>query len=149
MTALQGKPMRMWELPRVYLAGGINGLSDLEAWGWREDAETKFLKVIAINPKDLGDHRGIEDADASGIVARDLAALRFAHAVLVNVCTAGCGTAMEMVYANLWGIPIVGYQPDDRPISPWVRHHCKVIVQDLTSACAIVTKMLGVDTNAE
>ena len=136
MTTL-AKVTPAWKIPMVYLAGGIFGLSDADAKAWRVKAAKllKKHKVIALDPMDH-DYRGREEAEYKTIVRQDLKMLRQVDVVIVNISTAGCGTACELVYAKLWGIPVVGFKSDEtKTPSPWVMAHCESILNSLGDAC--------------
>jgi len=143
MTNL-AKVTHAWEIPKVYLAGGIFGLSDEDARAWRTRV-TQILeksKLTVIDPMER-DCRGVEDELSDSIVARDLKFLRMCDAVVVNLSTAGCGTAMELVYAKLWGIPVVGFNSTLKPISPWLKTHSRQVV-NIIEACDTVKRWLVV-----
>lgn len=129
---------------KVYLCGGINGLSDQDARDWREVAKARlsYHGIESLDPM-RRDYRGIEDQNVEAIVMGDVEDIRASDVVLVNATRPSWGTAMEIVYARQFGKPIVSVVGDAR-ISPWLRFHSTVIVPMLEQALeAIVTDSVG------
>lgn len=128
---------------KVYLCGGINGLTDSQAQGWRTWVSCYFMsddcpipgKIKTIDPM-RRDYRGKEDESVEEIYRGDLTDIVECDAVLVNAARPSWGTAMEIVYARTMGRYIVAVVPPDGPVSPWLRVHCNRIVPTLSAACA-------------
>lgn len=129
---------------KVYLCGGINGLSDGECNDWRSEAKAT-LHAEAIDPM-RRDYRGQEDESVDAIVLGDLHDIRQCDAILVNATRPSWGTAMELVYAHQQGTRkrpgvggklIVAFVGGAR-VSPWLRFHSSHVVETLAEAVAII-----------
>lgn len=121
---------------KVYLCGGINGLTDGQAKDWREEARA-LINGECLDPM-RRDYRGKEDESVEEIYRGDLADIVACDVVLVNASRASWGTAMEMVYARLMGKRVIAVVPSG-PISPWLRKHSDLIVTTLTEAVERLT----------
>jgi nucleoside 2-deoxyribosyltransferase len=117
----------------VYLGGPIEGLSWEEAARWRINA-TEWLKGYGIETLDpmRRDFREViesgADIDPNEIVIPDKWDILQSDAVLVNYSQRSTGTAMEIIYAYTYGIPV--FVADTRPdgfINPWVTYHALMI----------------------
>lgn len=100
---------------KVYLCGKMAGLTLDQMAGWRDEA-TAFLTArghIALDPVKL-EH---PNEPAEVLVQRDLICVRKADAVLVNGNIPGWGSAMEVMFANMIGVPVVTFRDehDSRP----------------------------------
>lgn len=122
---------------KVYLCGGINGLSDPECRGWREVARARLEHHghHAIDPM-RRDYRGKEDESVDDIVRGDLDDIAESDVLLVNATRPSWGTAMEIVYAHQARKRIVACVGDG-PVSPWLRYHCE-LVPSLQAALALL-----------
>lgn len=138
----------------AYLCGGINGLADAEASGWREVAKAAFRDRLFVLDPMRRDYRGREDENVAAIVAGDLADIDKADVLLVNAARPSWGTAMEVFYAASQGnrvtndgyvsrLLIVAVVPAGSPVSPWLRHHCDEIVPTLEAGIAVVLEKCG------
>ena len=117
---------------RVYLAGGINGLSDAACNDWRIQAKGLLSNFETLDPM-ARDYRGKEDSNFTDIVEGDLADIRQSAALLVNGTRPSWGTAMEIVYA-FGKVPVIAFVPAGTPVSPWLRYHA-FVVSSLEEAC--------------
>lgn len=135
----------------VYLAGGINGLSDDAAMGWRERMKELLPREIgALDPMSR-DYRGKEDENVAEIVQGDLADIDKCEAVIAYCPRPSWGTAMEIHHVATVGKTVrrvgisgdsvgIGYRPvivvvpEGIPVSPWLRHHATVVVHTLEEA---------------
>jgi nucleoside 2-deoxyribosyltransferase len=118
---------------KVYLCGGINGLSDSNCIDWREYAKARLLHG-ALDPM-RRDYRGKEDESVNEIVKGDLDDIERCPILLVNATRPSWGTAMEIVYAFGLGKRIVSWVGDSR-VSPWLRYHSSSIHASLDAAIA-------------
>lgn len=109
---------------KVYLCGGINGLSDSECADWREWSKL-LLRHETLDPM-RRDYRGKEDESVNEIVRGDLDDILECDALLVNAVRPSWGTAMEIVYAHQLGKRIVCFVGTGK-ISPWLRYHATEI----------------------
>lgn len=141
----------------VYLAGGINGLSDADAADWRAEA-TERLAAHGIEVLDpmARDYRGQEDANVDAIVEGDLADIDTSDAVIAYCPRPSWGTAMEIHYVATSGMwrpnatavanpmrNLVAVVPAGQPVSPWLRYHADAVVETLAEAVAVVTEWLA------
>lgn len=123
---------------KVYLCGGINGLSDADCMDWREAAK-KLLTSETIDPM-RHDYRGKENENYENIVHSDLQDIKDCSVVLVNAIRPSWGTAMEVVYAFKAGKKLVAFIDYGQTISPWLNFHCTV-VYSLEQACKYINGM--------
>lgn len=105
---------------KIYLAGGINGLSDSQCRDWREYVKSRVSNTIDPMRRD---YRGVEDQNVAKIVEDDLEDIRACDVVLAMCSRASWGTAMEIRYA--WQIcrPVYVVVDDLDKVSPWLRYH--------------------------
>jgi hypothetical protein len=121
--------------PKTYLCGGINGLGDAAAKDWREVAQ-ELLRTDTLDPM-RRDYRGVEDQNLRKIVFLDLWDILRCRYILVNATRPSWGTAMEIVYARLFGKRIYAFVGDAR-ISPWLKFHCTSVWQRMEDAISII-----------
>jgi len=114
---------------RVYLAGGINGLSDAECNNWRTKTKELFARevpglVTCIDPM-RRDYRGTEN-DAGidkKIVEGDLVDIRSCDVMISMMPKPSWGTGMETFWAYRNGLYVIAVVPSDVRVSPWVSFH--------------------------
>jgi len=123
---------------KVYLCGGINGLSDDRCNTWREYAIQR-LHHETINPM-RRDYRGVEDQSVAAIIDGDKMDIDASDVLLVNATRPSWGTAMEVLYA--WERGKSCYAVAGDRISPWLRYHCKAIFADLNDAIRAVNEVV-------
>jgi hypothetical protein len=144
---------------RVYLAGGINGLSDGDATDWREEAKRLLPREIGVLDPMSRDYRGREDENVAEIVRGDLDDIAKSNAVIAYCPRPSWGTAMEIHHVATMGRDVrvrtargpvtVGWRklvavvPAGVPVSPWLRHHSDAVVETLEAAVAQVVEWLG------
>lgn len=118
----------------VYLAGAINGCTDWEATGWRNEAKRWLNDFSICDPMDR-DYRGKEDENVEAIVLKDKYDVLHSQYVLAMCLRPSWGTAMEIHVA--WGgkVPVYAIVPDGKQVSPWLRFHSKAIYPTLKDAC--------------
>lgn len=105
---------------KVYLCGGINGLSDADAKDWREYAKVRLPETIDPMRRD---YRGVEHEDPEAIIDGDLEDIDWCDAVLAMCMRPSWGTAMEIFYAkNIARKPVYIVAPEN--CSPWLMVHC-------------------------
>lgn len=126
----------------VYLCGGINGLSDADAKGWREQAAPVLLRAgfTVLDPM-RRDFRGFEGDHSAAIVKGDLFDIKRSQVLLVNACRPSWGTAMEIAHArhDVHRKLIVAFGAGDVP-SPWLVTHCDHLSPDLAAALEFLTR---------
>ena len=115
---------------KVYLCGGINGLSDDRCRTWREYSKER-LECETIDPM-RRDYRGIEDQNVAAIIDGDKADIDASDVLLVNATQPSWGTAMEVLYAWEHGKPC--FCVASERISPWLRYHSTAIFDDINDA---------------
>lgn len=128
----------------VYLCGGILGLSDEAAGGWRRRA-IELLAAAGLGALDplVRDYRGREDDCVQEIVDLDKRDILGAAAVIVNAVRPSWGTAMEVLFAWERDIPVVAWVPAGTVVSPWLRYHSVAVVPTLEDAVAEVVRRRG------
>ncbi len=124
----------------VYLCGGINGLSDDAAKGWRGFATDSLADKFTILDPMARDYRGKEDANVAAIVKGDLADIVASDVLLVSAEKPSWGTAMEVFFAASIKRPVVAVVPGS--VSPWLRHHA-TIFQSMPDAISYIRETWG------
>ncbi len=124
----------------VYLAGGINGLSDDQCNNWRDLATERLNENFHILNPMRRDYRGKETKFVKEIVEGDYDDINKSDILLVNACKPSWGTAMEVHYAKEAGKEIVTVCPDERP-SPWLIYHSTIIFKELESAISYIVTL--------
>lgn len=117
----------------LYLCGGINGLSDVDAKGWREQATAALTERFAVRDPMARDYRRREAENVDAIVDGDLADIRACDVLLVNASRPSWGTAMEVYFAHSVGRYVVAFGAGPSP-SPWLVRHSHFIAGDLNAA---------------
>lgn len=120
---------------KVYLCGGINGLSDSQCKDWREESK-RLINHETVDPM-RRDYRGAENDNVDRIVTEDLNDIAQCDIVLVNATKPSWGTAMEIVYAKQASKIVVCFIGTGR-ISPWLQFHSSKIVVDLAAAAEFI-----------
>lgn len=107
---------------KIYLAGGISGLSYDESVAWREYAKSRFLpNIIGLSPmrgksylaqeKSIGDHYSDTLlSTARAITTRDHFDTKRADLLLINLLNApkvSIGTMIEIGWASAYRVPII------------------------------------------
>ena len=117
----------------VYLAGGINGLSDSDAKDWREYAKER-LNCDTLDPM-RRDYRGKEDESVREIVHGDLADIGSSDVILASCVRPSWGTAMEIHYASyIARKPVFAVVPESQAVSPWLRYYTEAVYQTFDEA---------------
>lgn len=106
---------------KVYLCGGINGLTDDEAKTWREVAKVELARhgIDTLDPM-RRDYRGREDDNVWDIVKGDIEDIKQSDIVLAMCERPSWGTGMEIKYAHEVHVPVVSVVGTG-PVSPWLR----------------------------
>ena len=125
-------------MARIYLCGGINGLSDADCRTWRERAAELLPEHEVVDPM-RRDYRGQEAGNAANIVLADLDDIETCDAVIVNATRPSWGTAMEIVYADQYEVPVFAFLGKDPHFaSPWLTYHCRAVVETIEQAAAAI-----------
>ena len=112
---------------RVYLSGGIYGLTYDAATDWRHYAASQLAPIESLDPmrgkeylKEMGFMPGTYDAvrlsTSRGIMTRDRFDTMRSDALLVNLLgteRVSIGTSMEIAWADMLRIPVVACMEED------------------------------------
>ena len=128
----------MVSMHKLYLCGGINGLTDDECKTWRESVKNALSGIYIIVDPMRRDYRGTEDQHVHEIIDGDLADIRECDTLIVNAERPSWGTAMEVYQAALWNKRIITVCPNK--ISPWLRGHSTTIFSSLDEAIRFLKK---------
>lgn len=118
----------------VYLGGPINGMTDEQASGWRNQVRPILDQAgFLVSDPMVRDYRGREDECVKEIVELDKKDIQQADILLMSCPRPSIGTAMEVYFA--WTIRmastkykrIIAVVPPDKPVSPWLRYHATEI----------------------
>ncbi len=118
---------------KVYLCGGINGLSDADAKDWREQAKRLLVGCETADPM-RRDYRGVEDMNVHEIVHGDLEDIDGSDVLLAMCPKPSWGTAMEIFYAHDAGKRVFVVAPAG-PLSPWLKYHSHRVCPTVEDAC--------------
>lgn len=111
---------------RFYLGGPINGCTDEEASGWREQVKP-LLEAAGhtwIDPM-VRDYRGreMEPGIAAEIVENDKDDINQCDVLLMNCPKPSVGTSMEVLYGWEQGKRVIAILPEGTTPSPWIVYH--------------------------
>jgi nucleoside 2-deoxyribosyltransferase len=116
-------------LETVYLGGPINGCTDEEANGWRDEAKAELERrgLKWKDPMDR-DYRGreMEPGIAEAIVELDKQDIGGCDVLLMNCPKPSWGTAMEILYGHSIGKEVIVVLPESVTPSPWLLYHADV-----------------------
>ena len=125
---------------RVYLAGGMSGLSYEDQIKWRSNVKDAILygeydysiEPYFFSPPEyypIEEHRHKSEREA---LEFDLNALRKSDLVIVNFnAPNSLGTMAELAIAYENRIPIVGLNKDGVELHPWIVEFCTRICDDM------------------
>lgn len=128
------------ETVKIYLSGGMTGLSFDEQVQWRTRVENAIIygdydvakKPIFFNPVIYYNLEESNHKSEREIMDFDLNALRKSDLVVVNFnAPNSIGTAMELMLAKELNIPIIGLNKDDKEIHPWLSCCCTRICDNM------------------
>lgn len=114
---------------KVYLGGPINGCTDEEANGWRDDVKALLDEAgIAYLDPMRRDYRGreLEEGIAEEIVVGDKEDIEECDVLLMNCPKPSYGTAMEILFGFDRGKRVIAVLPASATPSPWVLFHADV-----------------------
>lgn len=117
---------------KLYLCGGINGLTDDECKNWREYVKSKLGDIYIMVDPMRRDYRGVEDQHVRDIIDGDLVDIKECGTLLVNAEKPSWGTAMEVYQAALWHKCVITVCSGK--VSPWLRGHSTMVFQTLDEA---------------
>lgn len=127
----------------IYLGGPINGTTDEEASGWRDQFIKEMGDHFTFKDPMVRDYRGREDECVDEIVELDKQDIEESDVFLAYCWQVSWGTAMEIYYAWLCvnvrvSILVV---PEGMRISPWLRYHSSYIVSSLKEAQDLIREL--------
>lgn len=128
----------------LYLCGPINGRTDADAMGWRQQVQ-KLWKGHTLDPM-RRDYRGreLEPGISKEIVDGDIADIDACDAVVAYFDKPSVGTSMEVFYAkHVKKKPVIVIDASDKPLSPWMVHHADHVVRHVSVALACVDMTLN------
>ena len=130
----------------IYLSGGMSGLSFGEQIGWRykiidsvkkDDAIT--VKPIFFNPPYYYTPLHKYHKTEKEVMEFDLYNLRKSDVVIVNFnAPNSIGTAMELMLAKEYNIPIIGININQTELHPWLLECCGRMCESVDEAIEYV-----------
>ena len=127
---------------KIYLAGPINGCSDVECSDWRAFVTQELWNFTMINPM-RRDYRGKELSSVNEIVVLDKLDVQNCDVFLANCPKPSVGTSMELFYAHLFNKIVITVVPTNETPSPWLIYHSTKIFTSLKEAVNWVDDNLG------
>lgn len=118
----------------VYLAGNMDGLTEEEMRGWRNDFKARDDTIRWLDPCS----RSYMPQQWRELVEDDLADVFAADFIVARMTVPGIGTAMELVNARQAKIPVITVVPEFRNVSPWLRYYSDYLVEDFDQAWKIL-----------
>lgn len=125
---------------RIYLAGPINGCTDAQATGWREQAKALLEGHDLLDPMSR-DYRGIEAENVAAIVESDKEDIDQSDVLLMYFERPSVGTSMEVLYAWERFKIIIVVDVSERPLSPWLQYHATRVLSSLKDVPACLTTL--------
>ena len=127
---------------RIYLAGGMTGLSIEDQTAWRRSVKTEISQYVKegqiefFDPTeyDMSDEFEEEDMSAELLSMKfDVRNLAESNLVICNISTNpfSVGTNIELGICHNTQIPVITYNPDNKPIHPWQLAISDFVVTDL------------------
>lgn len=117
------------ETVRIYLSGGMSGISFEEQSKWRKQIMDAIKygdydyakKPSFFNPVDYYNFEETRHKSEREAMEFDLNGLRKSDLVIVNFNNPkSIGTAMELMLAKERNIPVIGWNPSGEPLHPWL-----------------------------
>ena len=119
------------ESVRIYLAGGMSGLSLEEQTKWRSQFinDVKNFTItktpIFFDPTNYYSLFEKEHKSEREVMEFDLSHLRKSDLIVVNFNSPNSiGTAMELMFAKENKIPVIGFTEDESILHPWLIECC-------------------------
>ena len=116
---------------RMYLAGGMTGLSFKEQTEWRDEFTNGITdrreneRILVFNPVKAYNLEVKTHKTEREPFYYDIYNLKKSDIVIVNIDKQdSIGTCMEIAIAHDNGIPIVALHTNDAPIHPWIDMCC-------------------------
>lgn len=116
----------------IYLSGGMGGLPFEEQIGWRNQIvdtitfdDSLAVKPVFFNPPIFYSPSFDYHKSEKEVMEFDLYKLRKSDIVIVNFNVPNSiGTAMELILAKEYHIPIIGINIEHKELHPWVSECC-------------------------
>lgn len=114
---------------KIYLSGGMSGLSEEEQVKWRRQIRDAIMfggyefhkSPIFFDPTDYYSIFENYHKNNKEVFEYDLYNLRNSNVIIVNFNdTKSIGTAMELVLAKEYKIPVIGINKDGCVLHPWL-----------------------------
>ena len=126
-------------IKKIYLAGGMSGLTWEEMTEWRRKARRAFKnitdgKIDVVSPTDHIPHRKPNSTDLvfdKEIMQFDIYGIRTSDLIIMNFnIPASIGTAIELGIAYENKIPVIGLNEKNTTLHPWQQEMCMRIFND-------------------
>ena len=116
----------------IYLSGGMGGLSFDEQVSWRNQIVDNIItddaltfKPVFFNPPYYYTPTYNYHKSEKEVMEFDLYKLRKSDVVIVNFNVPNSiGTAMELMLAKEYNIPVIGINIDNKELHPWLLECC-------------------------
>lgn len=113
----------------IYLAGPMTGCTYEEQCTWRknilvplyDEIDNFDIHLKIINPLDYYNFENPSHDTELEVMKFDLRAVLKSDLIIAKVDKSSTGTNMELITAYNNNIPILGYNPGNKEIHPWVR----------------------------
>lgn len=131
------------ETCHIYLSGGMSNMSFDEQNKWRTQVENAIRfgdysyekKPIFFNPVDYYNFEVKQHKTEREIFEFDLYNLRNSDLVIVNFNNRkSIGTAMELILAKEYHIPVIAFGAKGKEIHPWLLECCTRVCDDMREA---------------
>lgn len=132
---------------KIYLSGGMSGLSFEEQFKWRSNIisairygdYTYEKKPTFFNPIDYYNYEEVKHTTEKELMEFELYNLRKSDLVIVNFnAPNSIGTAMELIIAKEYRIPVIAFGIGDKQIHPWLLETCTRICDNMREAVSHV-----------
>ena len=136
------------ETVRIFLSGGMTGLTFEEQSKWRTDIISIIKhgydcekKPIFFNPVEYCGFQEIYCKDEREIMEYDLYNLRKSDLVILNLnAPNSIGAAMEVMLAKEYRIPVIAFGANQR-IHPWILECCNKVCNNLEALVSHVVNL--------
>ena len=120
------------ETVKIYLSGGMTGLSTEQQLGWRMKLQNAIMynrepikTPIYFNPPQYYSPSTNEHKSEKEVMEFDLYNLRMSNIVIVNFnAPNSIGTAMELMLAKELKIPVIGLNENGERLHSWLVECC-------------------------
>jgi nucleoside 2-deoxyribosyltransferase len=125
---------------KIYLSGGMSDLSFEEQNKWRKQVMDAIIfedydyskKPIFFNPVNYYNPTEVKHKSEREVMEFDLYNLRNSNLVVVNFNNKrSLGTAMELILAKEYHIPVIAFGVNGEEIHPWLSECCTRICDNL------------------